>query len=284
MVFLARLSSTLPLWAIVIAALVLGNRWLAYSLIGGLGLLAFHEYLKMLDLPGRGSGLMRAVARGCAVGFFIVTFVIFESKGRVDAGFAEIFIVFLLIALLFGVAFFSEVRGRATLGPIAEITFGFLYIIVLFNFVTWILWIDDEGKGHLYVFFCLLVTKFADMGAYLVGTLIGRDKMIPHISPGKTWQGFAGSFVFSLLGGFSVFYIFTSKLPLLTPLHVAVLGVLLTIGAFLGDLAESVVKRSLGKKDSGNVLPGIGGALDLIDSILFTAPVLYFYLAVLKFA
>ncbi|MEM0897878.1 MAG: CDP-archaeol synthase, partial [Verrucomicrobiota bacterium] len=94
----------------------------------------------------------------------------------------------------------------------------------------------------------------------------------------------AGSFVFSLLGAFGTFFLFPSQLSLLNPFHVVVLGILLTIGAFLGDLAESVVKRSLGKKDSGNVLPGIGGALDLIDSILFTAPVLYFYLALLKFA
>ena len=130
----------------------------------------------------------------------------------------------------------------------------------------------------------LVVTKFTDMGAYITGTLIGKHKMIPHISPGKTWQGFGGAIFFAVLGGFIVYWLFPDgRSAMLTPLahhrprHRAGAG-----WPIVGDLAESVLKRSLEVKDSGNFLPGIGGALDLIDSLLFTGPIFYFYLRALQ--
>ena len=123
------------------------------------------------------------------------------------------------------------------------------------------------------------MTKFTDMGAYLTGSLIGKHKMIPHVSPGKTWEGTLGAFLFTYGGGCAVYGLFQSELsPLVGWKDIAILALLLGVGAVLGDLVESVIKRSLGAKDSGKVLPGIGGALDLIDSILFTAPLMYFYL------
>ena len=154
--------------------------------------------------------------------------------------------------------------------------FGFVYVVILFNFLTRIL---EAGvpSAHLYIFLGLIVTKFTDMGAYITGSLIGKTKMIPHVSPGKTWEGIAGAFVFAQIGGFVVWLIFKDDLSWLAWSDVLVLGIILPIAAVIGDLAESVLKRSLGCKDSGRMLPGIGGALDLIDSILFTAPILYFF-------
>ena len=116
------------------------------------------------------------------------------------------------------------------------------------------------------------------MGAYLTGSLIGRHPLVPHISPKKTWEGFFGALAFSLLASVGPFQAHAGTFvgPDLT--HSIVLGLLLGFAAVIGDLAESIVKRSTGVKDSGNMLPGIGGALDLIDSLLFTAPLLFFYL------
>ena len=102
--------------------------------------------------------------------------------------------------------------------------------------------------------------------------------MIPHISPGKTWEGLLGASLGALIGGFTVYFGFRHALPLLTPGHVAVLSLVLAAVCVVGDLAESVLKRCLDIKDSGALLPGIGGALDLIDSLLWTGPVFYFYL------
>jgi phosphatidate cytidylyltransferase len=125
----------------------------------------------------------------------------------------------------------------------------------------------------------LAVTKFTDMGAYITGSMIGRHKMIPHISPGKTWEGFGGALLFSQLAGCGLFALFPGHLAIFGNYgHVVALGFLLAILAVIGDLAESVVKRALDAKDSGRMLPGIGGSLDLIDSVCFTAPATYFYL------
>jgi phosphatidate cytidylyltransferase len=132
--------------------------------------------------------------------------------------------------------------------------------------------------GQFYVLYLIAITKFSDMGAYLTGSVIGKHMMVPHISPKKTWEGFAGALFFSLLASWGMFLLMPQNLSALTWTHATILGLLLGFAAVIGDLAESIVKRSTGVKDSGNFLPGIGGALDLIDSLLFTAPLLFFYL------
>ena len=125
--------------------------------------------------------------------------------------------------------------------------------------------------------YCIVVTKFSDMGAYVVGTLCGKHLLIPHISPKKTWEGFFGALAFSILGSYGTLYLAGDRLHYLNAMHAGILGVLLGLAAIIGDLSESVIKRSTDTKDSGNMLPGIGGVLDLIDSLLFTAPLLFFY-------
>ena len=102
--------------------------------------------------------------------------------------------------------------------------------------------------------------------------------MIPHISPKKTWEGFFGALGLSLLASLGLLWLMPGHLSMLNWTHATLLGLLLGFAAVVGDLAESIIKRSTGVKDSGNFLPGIGGALDLIDSLLFTAPLLFFYL------
>eukprot|EP00112_Aurelia_sp_Birch-Aquarium-sp1_P005853 Seg16612.2 transcript_id=Seg16612.2/GoldUCD/mRNA.D3Y31 product="putative protein YnbB" protein_id=Seg16612.2/GoldUCD/D3Y31 len=103
--------------------------------------------------------------------------------------------------------------------------------------------------------------------------------MIPHISPGKTWEGFFGALFWAQLAACGLYALLPDSLSMLGGWHhVIILGFLLALLAVVGDLAESIVKRSLKAKDSGQTLPGIGGALDLIDSLCFTAPVVYYYL------
>jgi phosphatidate cytidylyltransferase len=128
------------------------------------------------------------------------------------------------------------------------------------------------------VLWLIVVTKFSDMGAYLTGSLIGKHPLVPHISPKKTWEGFFGALAFSAAGGCALVALLPNKLQHLNLVHAGVLGVGLGFAAVVGDLAESIIKRSTDVKDSGSLLPGIGGALDLIDSILFTAPLMFFYL------
>jgi phosphatidate cytidylyltransferase len=178
---------------------------------------------------------------------------------------------------------FDSLREDAPLRTMAYTVFGLLYVLWLYNFITKIVYVvprspTGEVTGQFYVLYLIAITKFSDMGAYLTGSVIGKHMMVPHISPKKTWEGFAGALFFSLLASWGMFMLMPQNLSALTWTHATILGLLLGFAAVIGDLAESIVKRSTGVKDSGNFLPGIGGALDLIDSLLFTAPLLFFYL------
>ena len=125
----------------------------------------------------------------------------------------------------------------------------------------------------------MVITKFSDTGAYVVGSLIGRHKMIPRISPGKTWEGFAGALAVSILASLLfVYYLGDRMRGDDTGLTRIILGLLLGLAAVVGDLIESIFKREAGVKDSGKFFPGIGGILDLLDSLLFNAPIMYLYL------
>jgi phosphatidate cytidylyltransferase len=133
--------------------------------------------------------------------------------------------------------------------------------------------------GRKWVFLVLLVVMSADTAAYFVGSLIGRSKLYPAISPNKSWEGSIGGVVGSLLGAaLAKFWFF----PELSLVDVVLGGILLSLSGQLGDLFESMLKRSFGVKDSGTMIPGHGGLLDRLDSLLFAFPTAFFY-AVLLF-
>ena len=129
-------------------------------------------------------------------------------------------------------------------------------------------------QGEWLIFFLLLVTWASDTGAYYVGTLYGRHRLAPTISPKKSYEGLAGGLVGAIIAAYIIRWWF---LPELSALDCLVLGTLLTLTGLWGDLTESAMKRSVGIKDSGGILPGHGGMLDRLDSLLFTAPAFYYY-------
>jgi phosphatidate cytidylyltransferase len=178
---------------------------------------------------------------------------------------------------------FISKSNTAGLVAIATTLFGLMYVPWLLNFIQKIAFFpfaagspSDAGKYFLLYF--ILVTKFSDMGAYAVGSLIGKHKMIPRISPGKTWEGFAGAILVSTGASIVFFHIFSEKMVGMDYVHATILGVMLSVTAVIGDLIESLFKREAGVKDSGKLFPGIGGILDLLDSLLFNAPLMYLYL------
>jgi phosphatidate cytidylyltransferase len=122
--------------------------------------------------------------------------------------------------------------------------------------------------------FFFLVIWISDAGAYYTGRLLGRRKLAPKISPGKTWEGCAGGMIAALGAGALATYTFFPELPLQASLPLAAV---MNILAVLGDLTESAIKRGAGTKDAANFLPGHGGFLDRLDSLLFNAPLLYYF-------
>jgi len=133
---------------------------------------------------------------------------------------------------------------------------------------------NDFPEGWKLVFFLLLVVWLGDSGAYYVGKKFGKHKLSPRISPKKTIEGLAGGMATSIIAAVVIHFTFFRNFPLH---HAIIAGVLLSFAGVVGDLAESMWKRSADVKDSGTLLPGHGGFLDRFDSILFTAPILYCY-------
>jgi phosphatidate cytidylyltransferase len=167
--------------------------------------------------------------------------------------------------------------NTAGLLAIAVTLFGLMYVPWLLNFIQKINFFSGV-EGHYYVLYFVVLTKSSDTGAYAVGSLLGRHKMIPRISPGKTWEGFAGAIGATVLASLLFVHFLGRSMAGMNTVHAIVLGVLLGLGAVLGDLMESLFKREAGVKDSGRFFPGIGGILDLLDSLLFNAPIMYLYL------
>ena len=133
---------------------------------------------------------------------------------------------------------------------------------------------NDFPEGHKLIFFLLLVVWLGDAGAYYFGKTFGQHKLSPRISPKKTVEGGIGGAATSVITAIVIHFTFFKTFPLL---HAVIAGVLLSVTGIIGDLAESMWKRSAAVKDSGTLIPGHGGFLDRFDSIFYTAPILYSY-------
>ncbi|MEZ6051813.1 MAG: CDP-archaeol synthase [Planctomycetaceae bacterium] len=181
------------------------------------------------------------------------------------------------VLLLFIVRVF---RFREPGGQVEGLVFELLavtYVGLLLSVTAHLRWFGPAGNGYLSLGTLVISTKMGDIGAYTLGRLFGRRKMAPHLSPGKTWMGAVGAVVGGILGA-------VLWLRLASPLFdltwnsnwwisAIVFGAVMGVVGLFGDLAESLIKRDVGVKDSAALMPGFGGLLDLLDSILFAGPV-----------
>jgi phosphatidate cytidylyltransferase len=280
-VFLRRLGSSVALWSLALWIIFAGYEPGFFVLIAGLGLVGLWEYYTMLDhrkLPN-----FKIIGMLCGAVLSFGSFYWLSQVGPARTYDFEVGSLLMLMLVIFARQMFMKKHDILPLETMALTVFGLFYVPWLFSFVTKIVYLlprDEMGHvtGHFYVLWLVVVTKFSDMGAYVTGSLIGKHLLVPHISPKKTWEGFFGALAFSTAGGCGLLAIMGPRLSYLNQTHAVILGLGLGFAAIVGDLAESIVKRSADVKDSGRFLPGIGGALDLIDSILFTAPLMFFYL------
>ena len=283
-VFLRRLASTVVLWTAILAAMFSGNRFIADGVfvfvVAFLALAGLVEFYGLAEKRGLACFKISGVIGGglLMVGTFLhVT----GHLGTANGSPARVndFETSFLILFVLGLCVRQFVSRSNTLGiqAISTTLFGLMYVPWLLNFIQKINFFPGvEGKYFLLYF--ILITKFSDMGAYIVGSLIGRHKLIPRISPGKTWEGFGGAIVVSTGASLVFVHFLGDHMAGMNWVHAVVLGVILSSTAVIGDLIESLFKREAGAKDSGNILPGIGGILDLLDSLLFNAPIMYLYL------
>ncbi|MBD3425685.1 MAG: hypothetical protein GF409_00480 [Candidatus Omnitrophica bacterium] len=206
---------------------------------------------------------------GTIMGSLVPGVVFFSSYMPEVKNLEPLFIV-AAVLLALTLQFIRRDNARDHLVSMALTLFSVLYIGWFFSFLVKLRLLDNGA--HL-VAFLIIVTKGADIGAYLIGGRWGRTELIPRISPKKTKEGTVGGVFISLI----LAMLFGPSLTGFFVPHLMVLGFGLAVLGQVGDLAESLIKRDCNAKDSGTVLAAIGGALDLIDSLLFTAPIFYFY-------
>ena len=282
-VFLRRLTSSVILWSIILTALFSGNRLvsdyvflLIMVFLAVTGLIEFYGLVEKRELVCfKGWGIFGGVLLMVGT-FFNLTGVIGTSgsPARVN-DFETSFLILFVLGLCLR-QFFSK-SNTAGILAISTTLFGLMYVPWLLNFIQKINFFPGV-EGQYYLLYFVLITKFSDTGAYAVGSLIGKHKMIPRISPGKTWEGFAGAIGLSTLASIVFVYFLGDHMRGMNYLHATILGIILSLAAVVGDLIESLFKREAGVKDSGHLFPGIGGILDLLDSLLFNAPIMYLYL------
>lgn len=260
--FSKRVISSIVLIGVCAAALV--SQAVFAATVMAVTVLGLHEFFTMLEK--KGISIFKYF--GIGVGAVIPASILF--KFELTRGWELLFIV---VALLFLIIMqFKRRQNQGAVVGISTTIFGILYVAWFFSFLVRIRLLPG-GTGLIIA--VLLITKLGDIGAYLVGTTLGRTPLIPRISPKKSVEGALGGIVFSIAGAL----LSKALMPdYFSMLHLALIGVWMSVLAQLGDLSESLIKRDCGIKDSALLVPGLGGILDIIDSLLFTAPVFYFYI------
>lgn len=183
-------------------------------------------------------------------------------------------------------AFLGEMHRYERPGEVMErlglTVLALAYVGLLLSFVTQMRLLGPEGGpagswGVAALASLVITVKMCDIGAYTFGRLFGRHKMSPVLSPGKTWEGAVGGIAFACLGSWVSLALLAPALGVEPRFAWSFLpyGILVGVVGIFGDLAESLIKRDVGRKDSSGWMPGFGGVLDLLDSVLFTSPVAY---------
>lgn len=286
-----RLVTAAILGPLIIAIVLLGEPWLSL-LVGAAAFLALVEVVALLDAAGyeppqvltivAGMALVAAglvTANDDAVGGLLSTLPSdLDPPGLVAA-------TFILAVLLLAAAAFTRSDPQRGFVTWAMSAFGIAYVGLLLPAIVIVAHLAPQGgsastpvgvlgmgSGAAWAVLLILVVWGYDTGAYLIGRVIGRRKLIDHISPSKTVEGLFGGLLVATLGA-GVGAAFVG----LEPWHPLIVGPLVGLAAQAGDLAESMLKRAAGRKESGFLVPGHGGILDRLDSFLFAAPILAGY-------
>lgn len=251
------------LFLILISSIAITIDWLASLMIILFAITALKEFFTMIEKKDI------EIFKYFGLGVGLVILLSVSLRFELTRGW-ELLLISLALLFLIIIQF----RRRQNTGVIIGLSttiFGIFYITWFMSFLIKIRYLD-YGAGLLAA--VVLITKLGDIGAYLVGSRFGRHALIFRISPNKTREGFLGGLLFSLFAALAVKFFMPSNFSYL---HLLILGLFLGILGQLGDLSESLMKRDCEVKDSGKIFPGLGGALDCIDSLLFTAPVFYFW-------
>lgn len=258
---MSRILTALVAVPLLLLVILKGPAWLFLALVLAFALAGFWELSRLATNVGvRLFPIGYPLAALCVTAFY--------------PGFPGLLPTSLAIVLAIGLAaVFTRQPTRESLGAVAGTAFATLYVGALIGTVVGLRMAPD-ASGRCWIVFLLAVTMVGDAGAFYVGRALGKTALAPVLSPKKTVAGLWGGIVFSVATAILVKYLALPHLALSTAIG---LGLSMAVFGVLGDLFESLLKRSAGVKDTSTLLPGHGGVLDRIDSLLFASPVLFLY-------
>ncbi|MEW6661215.1 MAG: phosphatidate cytidylyltransferase [Bacillota bacterium] len=236
------------------------------TLVVAISLVGMVEFFNLLTKMG----LKPILSLGWVSSFVLLLLMFAASRGLLE-GYKYMPGLFFIMALWAAILVWRD-YPKNILPGLAASFFGVFYIAGMLGHLFLLRHITPNG--WTFVLFALLLTWASDTGAFFAGTKFGRQKLAPLISPGKTWEGVWGGIILSILTSITLGA--WLGLPLMWRV---IAGVFVSLAAVIGDLFESALKRYAGMKDSGTLLPGHGGVLDRFDSLLLTAPLVYYMLA-----
>lgn len=252
-----RLLSSAVLVSLAVYTIFFSPAWFFFLVVEGFVLSGLNEFLTLAEKKG----IVINRALGLFFGALLPLSYYFPSESL-------IFVIACLTLFIFN--FHRRLREQALVST-AVTTFGLIYVAWFFSFLMKLRYL---ANGAQWVFYVILIVKLGDAAAYFFGKAFGRTKLVEHISPQKSIEGTLAGFLATVLASL------VSKIYLpahVATIHLLVMGVAAGLLSGFGDLAESLIKRDVGVKDSGN-LPGLGGMLDVLDSLLLTIPFVYYYI------
>ena len=259
---ITRIITALIALAFALPALIFGGEEGVHILVFLIAIFGASEYLRMMVPQEKKVWPL----------FHIVNFILLFTLIYINSSHYLPVFGGMGIVLFSGVLFLVPSNERG-LQVFSRLGAGLIYLPFLLVFLVKLREVGED-EGLKWIFLLLVITWAADSGAYFAGRAFGKNKLFPRVSPKKTWEGVFGGVGLGIIVAVLFLNWQLTDIPLY---HGVILGIILSGVSVVGDLVESMMKRATGVKDSGTILPGHGGVLDRVDSILFTAPITFLY-------
>lgn len=272
----SELMSRIQTWwimATIFCSAMVMNRLISITFFAFISFLALKEYLTLV--PTR-----RSDRRVLLWAYLAIPLQYYWVATQWYGMFAIFIPVYMFLFMPFRAVMIGQTQGF--LSAMATLHWGLMLMVYCISHIGFLLVLPqapEQNLGSMLVLFVVTLTQLNDVAQYTFGKLFGKRKIIPLVSPNKTWEGFLGGLLTTTLLAKTLYPFFTP----FTEIQAIVAGVLISSSGFIGDVSISALKRDLGIKDSGTLLPGHGGMLDRVDSLIYTAPLFFHYVRYLHF-
>lgn len=264
-------------WGMVVVfslAMVISKK-ISFMFFGFVSFMALKEFFSMIQTRQCDRFLVLCAYLTIPVQFILI------ASGMTT--FAFMFIPVYLFMLISTCAMLTQ-ETKGFLSSAGTIHWGTMMMVFCFSHVAMLLSLPHIDSMHAsdatLVLFLVLLTELNDVAQFIVGKMIGKHPIAPSISPNKTWEGFLGGMIFTTL----LSLLIAQWLTPLTHFESLFAGLLISVGGFMGDVIMSTAKRDIGIKDFGSMLPGHGGVIDRVDSLIYTAPLFFYFLYYLHYS